>query len=249
MSNASPSATAESRWALLLGGFAALFALMHGLAGSLASMRGEAGLMVAAATIGAALVLVRMFYARNWRESWITLGLGRPRWLGVQTAATLCLLLLAVYPVYLAAQGSFFSVYPNAGWLALGIFAQAGLAEECVFRGFLYGQLRRRYPFWRAALLSTLPFAAAHLLLFATMAWPIALAALLLSVVLSFPLARLYDLSGGTIWAPALAHAVVQGAIKLLVIEDPAFPLVWMAACAILPWLVFAVSSSADNRS
>ncbi len=73
-----------------------------------------------------------------------------------------------------------------------------------------------------------IPFAAAHLYLFATMAWPIALAALALSVLIAFPFAWLYELGGRTIWAPAIAHAVVQGAIKLFVIQDQIFPIVWM---------------------
>lgn len=241
--------TAGARWALLLLGFAVLFAILQGSAAALESMRGEWGLAVAAATIGAALVIVRLAFASDWRASWLMLGLGPPRGAGMLAAVALSLLLLCVFPAFLAVKGGFVSLYPSAAWLAIGIAAQAGVAEETVFRGFLYGQIRRRHPFWRAALISTAPFAAAHLLLFATMDWPIALAALVLSISSSFPFARLYDLAGRTIWAPALAHAVVQGAIKLIVFDDPLFPLVWMAACATLPWLAFLVSSSDDSRS
>jgi membrane protease YdiL (CAAX protease family) len=140
-------------------------------------------------------------------------------------------------------------IYPNAAWLGPGILAQAGLAEETVFRGFLYGHIRRRHPFWRAALLSMLPFTLVHLTLFATMDWPLALAALVLSIVISFPLAHLYELGGRTIWAPALAHAVIQGAPKLIIADDPMFNLVWMGAVSVALWLAFLVSSSAGSRS
>jgi membrane protease YdiL (CAAX protease family) len=237
------------RWAPLLTGFVVLFLVMQGLAGALNSVRGEAGLVVAAATVGAALLATRLAFAPTWMESVKALGLGAPRMKGVAVAIALCLLLLCVIPFHLTVRGGAAGFYPNAAWLALGVFAQAGVAEETVFRGFLYGHIRRSHPFWRAALISMAPFAAVHLMLFATMPWPIALAALLLSVVVSFPLARLYDLGGGTVWAPALAHAVVQGGVKLVVIQDPSFPIVWMAAGALLPWLVFVVRSSGGTRS
>jgi hypothetical protein len=87
-----------------------------------------------------------------------------------------------------------------------------------------------------------LPFAAVHLPMFATLPWPVALAALLLALALSFPLAWLFELGGGTVWAPALLHFVVQGALKVTVLSGPssaALPLVWIVACAVLPYLVF----------
>ena len=105
-----------------------------------------------------------------------------------------------------------------------GLFAQAGIAEEVLFRGYLFGHLRRGRSFWRAALLSMLPFVAVHLLLFATMPWPIAAAALLLAVIVAFPLARLYELGGATIWAPALLHFVIQGTVKIVVFPEALEP-------------------------
>jgi len=54
---------------------------------------------------------------------------------------------------------------------------QAGVAEELVFRGFLFGHLRRQRTFWRAAAASLPPFLVAHLFLFFALPWPIALTA------------------------------------------------------------------------
>jgi membrane protease YdiL (CAAX protease family) len=230
-------------------GFALLFALLQGAATLLGSERGEAGLLVAALTAAAALTLQRGLFAPSWREAWLRLGLGPPRMRGVLAASAACGVLMLTYPLYLLATGGGVSVHEGAGWLALGIFAQGGVAEEVVFRGYLYGHLRRRFAFWRAAGLSLAPFALAHLYLFLTMDWPVALAALALSMILTFPFAWLYELGGRTIWAPAIAHAVVQGAIKLLVVQDQTFPLIWMAACVVALWLVFLVSSSAGSRS
>jgi membrane protease YdiL (CAAX protease family) len=133
------------------------------------------------------------------------------------------------------------SVYPSAVWLALGILAQGGLAEELVFRGYLYGRLRRTRTFWLASSVSIAPFAAVHLGIFLTTEWPIAFAALVLSMALSFPYAHLYELGGRTIWAPALMHAVTQAGPKLLVVEDAAFPVVWMMAALAVSWCVFSI--------
>jgi membrane protease YdiL (CAAX protease family) len=236
-------------WAILLAGFVALFALLQGSATALASVRGEAGLIVLAATLAAALLVQRGFFAGSWADAWRTLGLGAPRMRGLATAGVVSLLALCAYPVFLLVAGGGVSLHGGAALLAVGVFAQGGVAEELVFRGYLYGHLRRRFSFWRAASISVLPFAAAHLYTFAVMAWPVALAALALSVVLSFPLAHLYELGGRTIWAPAIAHAVVQGAIKLIVIDDLRFPIVWMGASALALWLVFLVGLPARDRS
>jgi hypothetical protein len=68
------------------------------------------------------------------------------------------------------------------------------------------------------------------------------MAAIGLAVVSSFPLARLFELGGNTIWAPAVLHFVIQGAVKVLGVEGHSaslFPFIWMGACAVLPYLVF----------
>ena len=89
-----------------------------------------------------------------------------------------------------------------------------------------------------------LVMAITHLLLFATLPFLVALAATLVAVVISFPLSQLYALGGNTIWGPALAHAVVQGAIKLVVFPvelQLGAQIVWMVLCVVLPLLAFIV--------
>jgi membrane protease YdiL (CAAX protease family) len=112
-----------------------------------------------------------------------------------------------------------------------------------LFRGYLFGRLRQGRTFWHAATLAAVPFVAVHMILFATMPWPIALAAVVLSLILSFPLARLFEVGGNTIWAPALLHFTVQGAIKVVELPgDAGLPLMWMAASAMAPYLVFLLA-------
>ena len=147
-------------------------------------------------------------------------------------------------PAFARVTGASVELSPGWSWLVPGLFGQAGVAEEVLFRGYLFRHMRQGRPFWRAAFLSAVPFVAVHLLLFLTLPWAVALAAVLLATVLSFPLAHLFELGGDTIWAPALVHFVIQGAIKVILVGGPGadlFPFVWMGAGAVLPFLVFLV--------
>jgi membrane protease YdiL (CAAX protease family) len=157
-----------------------------------------------------------------------------------------CGLILLVPSIYAKATGATVTFESDSLWLLPGLFAQGGIAEETLFRGYLFGHLRAGRTFWRAAALSTLPFVAVHAILFATLPFWVAFAALLLSVVMSFPLAHLFELGGSTIWPSALLHFVVQATVKILVVSGDAataFPFVWMMACAVLPLLVFGFST------
>ena len=188
------------------------------------------------------LAVERWWTGQNLLSVARALGLGTPHGPGMALAAGTCLLLLSVVPVYAAATGASFTLAPGALWLLPGLFAQGGIAEETLFRGFLFGHLRIGRTFWRAAALSMLPFVVVHLVPFFTLPFWIALAALALSVVTSFPMARLFDLGGGTIWPSALLHFVIQGTIKVLAVTgdtSSTFPYLWMTAGALIPLLVF----------
>ena len=139
-------------------------------------------------------------------------------------------------------DGSELALRAGAAWLALGMLAQGGIAEEVLFRGFMYRHLRRTRTFWRAATLSAVPFAAAHVPLLWTLDATIALLALAMAIAWSFPLAWLFDRARGSIWPGAIMHAVMQGAIKLLVDDGAAFQslaIVWVALGIGAPWLFF----------
>jgi membrane protease YdiL (CAAX protease family) len=159
-------------------------------------------------------------------------------------AVGVSLAVLLVIPLFVWMTGASASPTPDVWRLLPGLVVQAGIAEEVLFRGYLFGRLRRDRSFRRAAVLAAIPFVAVHLFMFLTMPWQLASAGLLLSVVVSFPLAHLFELGGRTIWAPALLHFVVQGTVKVVTVADDAslaFPLVWIVASAILPLFVFAI--------
>jgi membrane protease YdiL (CAAX protease family) len=229
-------------WLRLLLATALAYALMAAVAERLGSMRGEAGLMVGALVLAAVLALDRVLFAKSIGQSVRELGLTRPRGAGMPAALVIGALLSACLPLAAALSGATISLRDDWLWLIPGLLAQAGLAEELIFRGLLYGRIRATRPFWRSVLLSIIPFALVHTVMFFSLPWPIAAASLALSIVMCAPLAQLYELAGRTIWAPAILHAVVQGAIKLVDMNGEAnlLPLIWIGACAALPYLAFA---------
>jgi membrane protease YdiL (CAAX protease family) len=156
----------------------------------------------------------------------------------------LCGAMLLFYPSFAAATGT--TLRLHADWLVLlpDLFAQGGIAEETVFRGFLFRHVRNCRSFWRAALFYPAPFIAVHLLLFFSMDWPLALAALLVALSISYPLAWLFERSGNSTWPCAVVHFVVQGSIKLINVPDEQFlpmAMAWMVISAAAPWLMFLV--------
>ncbi len=235
--------------ARLLLGLALVYALFHGSATMLGSDRGQAGLVVGALVVGALLVVERVAFGRPIAVAARELGLGRSRGHGLAVAAGVSGMLLLVFPAYAGITGRPLTLDPRWATFVPGLFSQAGIAEETLFRGYLFRHVRQGRAFWPAVGLAALPFVAVHLVLFATMPWPIALASVLLSVVISAPLAHLFELAGNTVWAPALLHFVVQGAIKLVTPAepDPQLALAWMAAAAVAPYAAFLVRRPAVN--
>jgi membrane protease YdiL (CAAX protease family) len=223
----------------------ALFLVFDRTAAWLGSTRGEAGIVVCGIVLALLFITERLLTGAPFAELLRSLGLKRPAPLALGIAVALCVLLGGFFPLFSVVTATDLQVRADAAVLAVGIFAQGGIAEETLFRGFLYRHLRERRTFWRAATLAAVPFVAAHLLLFATLDFAVALAALLVSVSLTFPLARLFDLAGRSIWPSAIVHAMVQGAIKLVEPAGDALPLAaaWMAVSALAPWVVFAFAA------
>ena len=229
-------------WVRLVLGLFAVFTLFHTAATILGSDRGQQGILISILVLMATAVADKI--VRGDRPAPVSrLGLGRPRATGMIAAAGVALLLLIAGFVFARMRGLTAAFYPGWLWLLPGLFAQAGIAEEALFRGYLFGYVREGRTFWRAATVSMLPFVAVHLVLFASMPWPIALASVLLSVIISFPLALLFELGGRTIWPPALLHFVIQGTVKVVVFDDGAasFAIAWMTGSALVPLLLFAL--------
>lgn len=222
-------------------GLGGLYTLFEASARSLDSDRGQAGVLVAIIVILSALVVDHWLLGEPVRGELRRLGLGLPDRRGLLGALFPCVLLVLVVPAYFHVTEASWTLYPGWARLLPGLFAQAGIAEEVLFRGFLFRHLRQGRSFLGAASVASVPFVLVHVSLFLTMPWPIASASVLLAVLISFPLAYLFEFGGNTIWGPALVHWVVQGMVKIIVVEGDSlgFPVLWMLASAIIPFVVF----------
>jgi membrane protease YdiL (CAAX protease family) len=238
-------------WRIYIGVFA-VYALFQAIATLTESTFGEWGIPIAIAIVSAcalAAAFLPLRYEGRAIDRVRALGLGAPAFSSIAVTFALSAAMLSFYPIAAASSGAALGLRPGFWALLPGLFAQAGIAEEALFRGYLFGQLRGDRSYWRAALASVPPFAIAHLYLFATMEPLLATSALLLSVAMSFPLARLYDLGGRTIWAPAILHFVVQAAPKIFVVRgmDMQLAIGWMGVAMIAPWIVFPIARRIDR--
>jgi membrane protease YdiL (CAAX protease family) len=150
--------------------------------------------------------------------------------------------ILLFFPVLSLATGARLSLNGDWLWTLAGIVVFNGFAEETLFRGYVFGNLRRGNSFLGAGLISLLFFAAAHLFLFIGNPFAIALAGTLVAVTAAFPMAYLFERGGNTIWAPVILHVAVH-TIRLVSIPETLYMpavLAWLVLQIFLPLLVFA---------
>lgn len=86
----------------------------------------------------------------------------------------------------------------------------APVAEEVIFRGYMYGKLRKYAPVWLTVLLTSLLFAIAHF------QWNVGLDTFALGVVLA-----LLRFATGSIWASILLHMLKNGVAFYLLFVNP----------------------------
>ena len=230
------------QWLRLFLGLVLVFALFHWTASVLGSDRGQHGVLIGLLVVAAIITAKIFLFNKSFKESVKEVGLTSPKSSGILIAILISVLMLLTILVFSSVTDSSFSFYPKWYLLVPGLFFQAGIAEETLFRGYLFGHIRTKYSFWKAAILAAVPFILVHLMMFYSLSFAIAFASILLAVVTSFPFARLFELGGNTIWAPAILHFVVQGTVKVLIASGESaetFPLFWIAVCALIPLLVF----------
>lgn len=204
---------------------------------------GRYGLAILGAVLAAALAVERLLFRLGPREALRRLGFARPTGRALLAAGAAGGLVLLVYPITTAVTGAGVHLRPGWLWLLIGIFAFHGLAEETVWRGYVYRRLRAGRSFG-AAVAGTMPFVAvAHVPILVTSGPLVGSAALLVAAVTAIPLAYLFDLGRGTIWAPAIVHTAIDS-FKLVVVPVAAvgtFSLILAAVGIVVPLLVLAV--------
>ena len=114
---------------------------------------------------------------------------------------------------------------PDVGLVVLKFFVAQGIAEEVMFRGFVFGRLRRGRSFLRAATLSAVVFALVHLSNFIAGFTVEVLVSVVISTVfafvLTYPAALLYERAGQSIWPFALTHVLIDSVNWFVHVSTP----------------------------
>jgi len=191
----------------------------------------------------AAVGLDMLLFRRTLPAALRSLGFGRPEARTLVVTALIGALMLGFFPAFSWVAGASFALPEGWLWILAGLFAVHGVAEEVLFRGFAFHTLRAGRTFGRAAFLSLLLFAIAHLYLFTYMALALALFATFLSLASAYPLAYLFERGNNTIWAPAVLHTQVH-AISFFVVPE-AFvstaAIAWMVVWSVSVLLIYAL--------
>lgn len=238
--------------ALTLGGFALVYAVFQLVAAATGSLYGEAGALICGVVLVTVIAVERALFGMPLGQLPEALGFRRPAGSGLLGAIAISCLLLLYYPIVAWATGSTLGLREGWAGLALGLVLQGGIAEEVMWRGYLFRRLRDGRSFWRAASLTTLVMAALHLPLFATLPVAVAFAAMLVSLVISVPLCYLFEIDDGAVWAPSLVHAVVQGSIKLVIFPTALVlptQIGWMLMCIVAPLLALRIPRPAGRSA
>jgi membrane protease YdiL (CAAX protease family) len=200
---------------------------------------------VATVMLTVALLLEKLFWGRQPLAALRQLGLGGATWGAVGVALILSILLLLFFPIFAWVTGATVRPRPDWWWIAIGAVAANGIAEETLFRGFVFGHLRREgqgKSFRQAALLSLPIFVAVHLIVFVQNPLILGVLATLIALVAAFPLAYLFEQAGFSLWPTVILHIVVH-VIRFVEISEPFYMtavLAWMILQVGAPFLIYA---------
>jgi membrane protease YdiL (CAAX protease family) len=173
------------------------------------------------------LVIGLPWWIKKNRTTKEELGLGRwPRWLDILLAPAgfFVYVLLSALLIFLATQFLLFIDFDqiqDTGYSQLSqhfefILAMimlvfiAPIAEEVLFRGYLFGKLRAHVPVWLAILLTSLLFAVVH------GAWNVGIDVFALSIVLC-----LLRVISGSLWPSILLHMMKNGLAFYILFINP----------------------------
>jgi membrane protease YdiL (CAAX protease family) len=191
-----------------------------------------------------ALILEKSFFKRSLVEGFLALGFGRPNPRAILVASIIGIIMMTFFPVFSLITGAQISLKPDWLWILLAIVAFNGIGEETLFRGYVFGGLRRDagLSFRQAGFISMAIFAAVHLLLFIGNPFFVGLLGTLIAIAAAFPMAYLFERGNNTIWAPVILHAATH-AIRLVDIPAPHYLTavgIWLALQIGMMFLVYA---------
>jgi membrane protease YdiL (CAAX protease family) len=172
------------------------------------------GLLALSLTGAVAALWEHFAFATPARALLGSLGFGRPTGRSLLMGAAVSAAVLTFYPGYVLVSGTELTLRSDWLWLAIGLFAYHGLAEELVWRGYAFRRLRQGRSFG-AAIVRTMPLIAiTHVPIVITNGPAVGLFAITVAVVTCLPFGYLWERGGQTIWAAAMLHASID-AFKL----------------------------------
>lgn len=196
-------------------------------------------LLVATIMLIVALLIEKLFWGRQPLAALRVLGFGRAKWQAILVAVIISVLMLLFFPLFAWATGAHITLKPDWWWIVIGGVALNGIAEETLFRAFVFGHLRREgqgMTFRRAAGISLLIFATVHLYLFVQNSFIVGALGTLVAVTAAFPLAYLFEESGFSIWPTVILH-VATHTIRFVEISEPFY------MTAVTAWLIMQVGA------
>lgn len=150
--------------------------------------------------------------------TWTDIGLAPLTYIGyVLTLLVVLAFITNFIPGFQADQAQdigFKSLTNQAGYILAftTLVVIAPVAEEVLFRGYLYGKMRRHVPVWAAALATSILFAGVH------GQWNVAVDTFILSMFLC----GLRELTG-SVWAGILVHMIKNGVAFYILFLSPVF--------------------------
>lgn len=195
-----------------------------------------AALIVTAIMVLVAVLFEKQAFKKDAAQGLQALGYGKPNRPAILVAAIIGLIMLAFFPIFSLATGAQITLKADWFWILVGAIALNGVGEETLFRGYVFGGLRREagLSFRQAGFISMAIFAAVHLLLFIGNPFFVGLLGTLVAVSAAFPMAYLFERGNNTIWAPVVLH-VATHTIRLVDISEPQY----LTAVAI--WLMLQI--------
>ena len=222
--------------------FIILFALFYGMVLLTASFDWTwSRILVGAITVSGVTITWSLLRKTPLTESFWQVGFGIPNWRVIGIVFVISALMLSFFPIYSSLANVDLPLQNNWPWILIGIIAGVGIAEETLYRGFVFNFLRKEHTFWKAATISMILFGAMHLLLLLWLPLPIAIAAIILAIIAAYPSAYLFETGNRTIWPSAILHTTALATNLFIIPSDlmVSFSLVWIGVVVIDLLLVF----------
>ena len=234
----------QTTWLVLIGAVVMFLILQVGVT-LLISVVDQtwSALIATAAMVAFALAFERLALARRPVEAQRAMGWVRSNYRAVLVAVILSAAMLIFYPIASLVIGAPITLKTDWLWILIGAIVLNGIGEETLFRGFIFGHLRRAgISFVCAGLITLGIFTTIHLLLFLQNPFVVALAGTMIALVASFPLAYLFERAGFSIWPTVILHGATH-TIRLVAIPEPYSMQVlvaWLVLQIGMPFLIWA---------